>query len=338
MARRVQNSRIVQYETCTPLLSFGASLGVIAWLVRSRWARLALDHPTRRSLHAVAVPRIGGIGVLAGVAIALSAVDRQTVWLLAAPLVVLAAVSLVDDIRAVSVRVRFVTHLVAAGTLAAGVMYSGFGAGVTMLVMLGAAWMINLYNFMDGADGMAGGMALFGFFFYGLAAWLAGSESYALLNFGIAAAALGFLCFNFHPARIFMGDSGAVPLGFLAAALGLIGWARQYWPWWFPLLVFSPFIVDASVTLARRALRRERVWEGHREHYYQRLVRMGWGHRNTALAEYVLMFACGLSGVAALFAGPATQGAVLAVSALVYATLALAVDRAWLRFHTRPTA
>ena len=124
----------------------------------------------------------------------------------------------------------------------------------------------------------------------------------AFVNLCIAASAAAFLIANFHPARIFLGDAGSVPLGFLAAALGILGWEGGDWAWWFPLLVFSPFIADASATLARRLYTRERVWRPHRDHYYQRLVRLGWGHRRTALAEYVLMLACGAAGIAALAA------------------------------------
>jgi UDP-GlcNAc:undecaprenyl-phosphate GlcNAc-1-phosphate transferase len=327
----------VRYEIA-PLLSFVAALAVLGWLVRSRWARLALDHPDRRSLHHAPVPRVGGIGVLVGVAIAFATVGTETVSRLWPGLALLAAVSLADDIRGMRVSVRFAAHLAAAGVLAAGVVYSEFGLGATLLVMLAAAWMINLYNFMDGSDGLAGGMALIGFSFYGAAAWIAGSNAYALLNFSIAAAAAAFLFFNFHPARVFLGDVGSVPLGFLAAALGLIGWERQYWTWWFPLLVFSPFIVDSSVTLLRRMLRRERVWQGHLDHYYQRLIRMGWGHRNTALAEYALMLVCGIAALAALSGGRATQLTVVTAFALLYVTLAHAVDRAWSRFDAEARA
>jgi UDP-N-acetylmuramyl pentapeptide phosphotransferase/UDP-N-acetylglucosamine-1-phosphate transferase len=325
-------------ELCMPLVSFGAALVVLGWLVRSRVARFALDHPNRRSLHHAPTPRIGGMGVLVGVAIALAVVGADTLSTLGPGLALLAAVSLADDLRGVGVVARLTAHLVAAGLLAASVVYTQMGLAATVVIAVGAAWMINLYNFMDGSDGLAGGMALFGFSFYGVAAWLGGNETYALLNSSIAATAAAFLCFNFHPARVFLGDIGAVPLGYLAAALGLIGWDRGLWPLWFPLLVFSPFIVDASLTLARRAARRERVWEAHFDHYYQRLIRMGWGHRRTALIEYALMFLCGLAAVTALYAGTAAQAVLIASAVLVYAALALAVDRAWFRFHARQQA
>jgi UDP-N-acetylmuramyl pentapeptide phosphotransferase/UDP-N-acetylglucosamine-1-phosphate transferase len=182
---------------------------------------------------------------------------------------------------------------------------------------------------MDGSDGLAGGMALIGFSIYGAAAWLAGSAEFALVNFSIAAAAAAFLVFNFHPARIFLGDAGAVPLGFLAAALGMIGWLQRDWAWWFPVLVFAPFIADASVTLVRRLLRREKVWQAHRDHYYQKLVRLGWGHRKTALAEYGLMLASGLLALAALALPAAMQAVALAAAAGAYLLIMVSIERAW---------
>src|SRR5207344_2645488 len=124
---------------------------------------------------------------------------------------------------------------------------------------------------------------------YGLAAWLGGNVEIEVLAWSISAAAAGFLIFNFPPAKIFMGDVGSIPLGFLAGAIGVTGWQQGLWPLWFPLVVFAPFIVDATVTLARRVLRGEAVWQAHRSHYYQRIILTGWSHRRTALAEYALM-------------------------------------------------
>ena len=151
------------------------------------------------------------------------------------------------------------------------------------------------------------------------------------------AAAAGFLLHNFHPARIFLGDTGSVPLGFLAAAFGIIGWLQHDWTWWFPLLVFSPFIVDASVTLARRLLSGARVWEAHRDHYYQRLVQLGLGHRGTALAEYTLMTVCGLVALWAMTLAPDAQSLVLAGAGILYAAAILLIERAW-RMRDRQNA
>lgn len=130
-----------------------------------------------------------------------------------------------------------------------------------------------------------------------------------------------------------MGDVGSIPLGFLAGALGVSGWQAGAWPLWFPLLVFAPFVADATLTLFKRLLRRERVWQAHREHYYQRLIRMGFGHRNTALAEYVLMAFCVAAALAARHAPPETQAGVLAAAFLIFAALALWIDARWARYR-----
>ena len=178
---------------------------------------------------------------------------------------------------------------------------------------------------------------MFGFLAYAVAAALAGSTQFALLNLAVAAAAAGFLLHNFHPARIFLGDAGAVPLGFLAATFGVIGWLQHDWPWWFPLLVFSPFIVDASVTLTRRLLSGVRVWEAHRDHYYQRLVQLGLGHRGTALAEYALMAVCGITALWAMTLAPDAQHLLLACAGALYVAVILLIERAW-RMREQPNA
>ena len=129
-----------------------------------------------------------------------------------------------------------------------------------------------------------------------------------------------------------MGDVGSIPQGFLAGAFGVAGWGQGLWPVWFPLVVFAPFIVDASVTLSRRVLRGERFWEAHRQHYYQRLILSGWSHRRTALAEYGLMILSGAAALIGLRQSPAPQFALVFAIALVIAIAMWAVDRRWKRY------
>jgi UDP-N-acetylmuramyl pentapeptide phosphotransferase/UDP-N-acetylglucosamine-1-phosphate transferase len=244
----------------------------------------------------------------------------------------LAAVSFLDDTRGLPVRWRLAAHFLAACALLPTVG-ARVGPLAALIAVAATVWMVNLYNFMDGSDGLAGGMAFFGFGFYALAAWLGGQPSFAVANLTVVAAAGAFLLFNFHPARIFMGDAGSIPLGFLAAALGFLGWQRGIWPLWFPPMVFSPFVVDASVTLLKRLLRREKVWQAHRDHYYQRLVRMGAGHRNTALMEYILMAAVGGASVWAAGRGGTLQAAFLLAWVPVYGGLLRWIDVHWQRFN-----
>jgi UDP-GlcNAc:undecaprenyl-phosphate/decaprenyl-phosphate GlcNAc-1-phosphate transferase len=236
-------------------------------------------------------------------------------------------VSFVDDLVTVHAAARFGVHVIAGVLLSLTAVQLGYAAA--MIAALAAAWMANVFNFMDGADGLAGGMAAIGFSFYAVAAYAAGDMHIAGMSLVTAASAMGFLIFNFHPARIFMGDVGSVPLGFIAAMLGLEGVMRNVWPIWFPVLVFSPFIIDASLTLAVRMFRRERIWEAHCSHYYQRLIRSGWGHRQTAYAEYGLMVICGTSALVALGKSLALQVLILAAVAALYVAAIVTLELVW---------
>lgn len=310
-----------------PVASALACAAVILALLR-HGGRLPLDHPNERSLHEAPTPRVGGIGIVAGVLLAFLLVRAEP--LLAGLVAALAVVSHVDDRSHLPIAARLAAHLLAAAALVYFVAPDVHPVWQAAAV-LATVWMTNLYNFMDGSDGLAGGMTLFGFGAYAAAAWLAGDAVFAVVAASVAAAAAAFLAFNFPPARVFMGDAGSIPLGFLAAALGVLGWRAGHWPFWFPVVVFSPFVADATVTLARRVLRRERFWRPHRTHYYQRLVQLGWGHRNTALAEYALMAGCGAVALWALGQPRAAQLSMLVGAALGYLVLAALIDAAWRR-------
>ena len=313
-----------------PLIALIVSAALVALLLRGRVASLALDLPNSRSLHSTPTPRLGGVGIVAGIAAAWAYASPALDPLLVTALVLLIGVSLLDDLKNVGVAWRLLIH-VASAVLAAVAVLRGSDWRVLTIAALATAWMINLYNFMDGADGLAGGMAVIGFGAYGVAALAGGDFSFAAVNLSVAAAALGFLLFNFPPARVFMGDVGAIPLGALAAIFGITGWQRGAWPWWLGLVIFSPFVVDASLTLIKRLLRRARVWHAHREHYYQRLVQSGWGHRRTAYAEYALMLACSGIAIAGMRLDAAAQAAVLAVVAVIYAGLAVVLENYFVR-------
>jgi len=310
------------------ICAFLVSLVMLLLLLKTGLYGIALDQPNHRSLHKHSIPRTGGIAVMAGVLAAWLLV--QTSWLLFIPTSILLTVSVIDDIRGLSVRWRLLSQLIVSAGVSMAVLPE-YAWWVHVLVVLGITWMMNLYNFMDGSNGLAGGMALFGFGAYAVAAAVSHDLQMAALSASIAAASFAFLLFNFHPARIFMGDGGSVPLGFLAGAIGLLGWQRELWPAWFPVLVFSPFIVDASVTLFKRLLRREKVWQAHRSHYYQRLIQMGWSHRKTAIAEYFLMMAAGTTAIYVARQPISTALLVFVAWLIIYFTIMRIIDRAWTR-------
>jgi UDP-N-acetylmuramyl pentapeptide phosphotransferase/UDP-N-acetylglucosamine-1-phosphate transferase len=297
---------------------------VILW----RFARHALDHPNERSLHEQPVPRTGGIAVLLGAAVA-AAFGAAPLWLPMAMAILLATISFLDDLRGIPTAARLVMHLAVSAAFV-GYVLSPMHPVELALLILAVAWITNLYNFMDGADGLAGGMAVIGFGAYGLAA-MGTHAALAMLSFSLAAAAAAFLLHNFHPARIFLGDVGSIPLGFLAATLGVQGWRDDVWPLWFPLLVFGPFIGDATLTLVKRLLRQEKVWQAHRDHYYQRMVRMGLGHRTTALIGYAVMGLCAAFALLGRGRPPIVQGAWFGAGVVLLLGLAIWVDVRWRR-------
>ncbi len=298
-----------------------------------------LDHPNERSLHTNPTPRSGGIAIFAGIGAGLVWRISPLAWPVEIPwlvtsLVLVTVISYMDDRAGVRVGYRFAVHFFAAALLVwnglvlsslplpgtAWLLSPWFAVSLSVLFIV---WMINLYNFMDGMDGFAGGMSVIGFATFGVLGWLAGHTAFLFVSVVAACASAGFLLFNFPPARIFMGDVGSSSLGLLAAALSLWGARDDVFPFWVALLVFSPFIVDATLTLIRRALHGEKVWQAHKTHYYQRLVQMGWGHRKTLLWEYVLMFAATGCALWVVDKPVFTQWVILGVWILLYASLAI---------------
>ena len=327
--------------------AFLAGASVAGWFASRGPGRWLVDRPNERSLHERPVSRAGGLAILAGTAAGLAvaafaeapapAAAAGAGWVLAGAFLV-ACVSLADDVRRLSPSIRIAAHLAAAGcvvlsgwaceriVLPGAVLHLGPAAGAAFTVLF-VAWFVNLYNFMDGMDGLAGGMAVIGFTTFALFGALQGAPELVAAGLAVAAAALGFLPFNFPPAKLFMGDLGSTLLGYLCAAAMLRADRSASVPLWISLLVFSPFFVDASVTLVRRILAGERPWRPHRSHFYQRLVRLGWGRRKTVLRGYGLMIGCAGSAVAALRFPPGAQAALLAAWTALYVVLLFRVGR-----------
>ena len=309
-----------------------------------------------RSLHKTDTPRGGGLAIVVSwllcgfIAWRLELLPGQTVIPWGMATVLMGAVSYIDDHRHTAPALRLLAQLLAVGipVFWFQLPIQGLLPGLDLtsdlfalpFALLFGAWMINLYNFMDGMDGFAGGMALFGFGALGMMGWLQGDVSFAFLNGLIVAGALGFLLFNFPPAKIFLGDVGATVLGLLAATLSLWASGVGLIPLWISLLAFSPFIVDATVTLGLRAARREKLWQAHRSHFYQRLVCLDpqRRHRRTLLLEYALMFACALSAILALNASLTMQWLIFGIWALIYLGLMLTVTRIEHRTKRRANA
>lgn len=287
------------------IIAFFISFLLCQWIIR-RKKTAWLDQPNERSLHSVPVPRLGGIAIWSGFAGG-ALISGGLLWpvldiycLLASLLLLL--IAMLDDRKTLKPVVRLCAQCIAAALVVFGagwyVHWDMAGWIWPWLGVLVFVWGINLYNFMDGMDGFAGTMALIGFSALALLGWMHGDASFATLCLLVVCASAGFLCFNFPPARIFMGDSGSTVMGFAMVAASVVGWKKGFYPFWSPLVIFSPFWVDATLTLLVRLYRRERVWLPHRQHCYQRWVLAGYSHRQVTLVYGVVMLLCAISAIA----------------------------------------
>lgn len=337
-----------------------AAAFVISYLVTRRFCDPGsrfhiLDQPNDRSLHTQPTPRSGGLAIL--LAIYLCGIfaiywlgqlpETSYIWIGSSGLLV-AGVSYIDDRFTLPSGLRIIVHIVAAIFLMIGGLdinhleFSGFDLSIpnwvgVIFTLLFVVWMLNLYNFMDGMDGFAAGMAVFGFGTFAVLGLMAGSTLFYVFNLIIAAAALGFLISNFPPARIFMGDVGSSTLGFLFAAMSLWAANERIFPLWLAILVFSPFVVDATVTLIRRLAQGEKIWLAHKTHYYQKLVQAGWGHRKTVLLEYVIMLGCAMTAIWGVHAPAESQLVVLTGWVIFYFSFFFWVSRLSVRHNKAGT-
>jgi Fuc2NAc and GlcNAc transferase len=285
------------------VVSFATSLLLSAVVLRYTRSRALLDVPTARSSHTRPTPRGGGLGmvlvVLAAVTL-LMATDhlpgRTGIALLGGGTLV-AAIGWLDDLEDISAAARLAAHSVAAlwavtwlggmPTLTVGSEAVRLGAAGGVLAVVGVVWATNLYNFMDGIDGLAAGEAAS----VGLVgAMLLAPRQPALAAVAacVTGAAAGFLPWNWQPARVFMGDVGSGFLGFVIAALAVASENAGAVPALAWLLLLGIFFADATITLIRRMARRERWYAAHRGHAYQRATQAGWSHARVTSAVIVL--------------------------------------------------
>ena len=272
-----------------------------ALVYRFATSRSLLDIPNERSSHTIPTPRGGGVAIVAVVlgGILVGAAGGWINGTVALALVpsgaAVALVSWLDDNRGVHQAGRFLVHIAAASWVIyclAGSLHLGIPEAI--VAVLGIAWMANLYNFMDGIDGLAAGEAVS----VGLAAvllcWRSHDPEATWLAALVVVAAGGFLPWNWAPARIFMGDVGAVFLGFTFGSLGVLTSQRGDLPVVGWLVLLGVFFLDATSTLFRRVARGERWYAAHRSHAYQRAVQAGLTHAQVTGAVM------GVNGVLAL--------------------------------------
>ncbi len=302
-----------------------------------------LDVPNERSSHVQPTPRTGGLAILGAFAVAAAVGGALATWrtgVLMAGAFALAALALVDDLRPLPNIARLALQVVILGCVvsvlgkAGGVAWPSSPALMVIAWLTALVWLVglvNVYNFMDGLNGIAGLAAIVTAATLATLALRRGDLDVAVLAVSLAAATAGFLPFNVPSGSIFMGDTGSTVLGLILGALALSGAQPESLPL-AQALPFVPFLLDAGITLVRRALRGERFFSTpHRSHFYQRLQQQGWSHVGVATLY------AGLTGVSAalslVFERLSLTQRALAFTALVTAHILIfaCIQRRWSR-------
>ncbi len=300
-------------------LGFAAVLmalsAAITWLMLHR-VRI-MDEPNARSSHQHATPRGGGVAIVVTFLLGVGAIEllgeetqihQHYFWVFLLSSVLIAAISLYDDVTQKSFQVKLATQVVAiALAMGAGLVLDGTTVPLLadlpgLALVITALWLLgltNAYNFMDGIDGMAAVTAIVvSLFFAAITLWHGSNFAY-LVSFVVAAGAAGFLCFNWPPASIFMGDVGSAFLGFVLAALALMAasFDNSHTSFFVMPLLLLHYIFDTVFTMGRRILAGENPAEAHRGHLYQLLVRLGGSHLQVTLLYGGLAMAQGAAAL-----------------------------------------
>ena len=330
---------VITAESVWPAV-VAVATGVLCWLgtgvlIPILRRRDLLDYPNARSSHHTPTPRGGGIAVTGSVLMAWIVLRRtglitQSMLGVLAGAGVLAIVSWIDDWRGLSPGLRLLAQAVAVmtGIMALPAAENPWAAWLGPVLYYATVaviwiWWLNLYNFMDGIDGLAaseaaaigGGLLLFASIGQGF------DLQAALLAAAILGAAIGFLIWNWSPARVFLGDVGSVPLGYVTGFLLLDLAARGHWK--IALILPLYFLADATITLFRRLFRGERVWQAHRQHLYQLAARSGLSHAaivKRVIAADLLLIGCAWAAENGW--GEVSLGAALAIVAVLMTALA----------------
>jgi len=283
--------------SCVLVFIFSAS---ITWLTRIYAVRKnILDIPNERSSHHVPIPRGGGIAIVLTFTVAViglglrGLLDPNLMLAIVGGGIAIATIGYCDDVYTVKVRWRIITHFLAAvwaiywlhgfAILDLGTWTFTLNTIGSFFAIICIMWCINLYNFMDGIDGLAGSEGIFISLAGSLALWLTYHHSMAFLMLLLAAAIAGFTVWNWPPAKIFLGDIGSGYLGYIFAVLSIYTANQGFVPIVFWIIVLAIFLCDTTFTLIGRAFQGKRWYAAHREHAYQNLISYGASHQHVTV-------------------------------------------------------
>jgi UDP-N-acetylmuramyl pentapeptide phosphotransferase/UDP-N-acetylglucosamine-1-phosphate transferase len=316
------------------ILIIGSSYKIFS---SNQFSRYFLDIPNNRSLHINAIPRIGGLCIFINIILLnlfFLGMDSEFFKNIIVSISLIFLISLLDDLYSLSFVTRIITHIFSA------IVFSLLYFSTNNLFILFAAIFliissINFFNFIDGSDGFAAGIfssaLLFFVYFYFLA------NNYDLFIFTSICffSSLVFLYFNFSPAKVFLGDSGSTILGFIFAILSIIGFYNFLFPFWFPIILIFPFLLDTSSTILKRIYKKNKFWLAHNEHYYQRLILMGMSHKKLSLLSCCYVLCSGTLGLTLNYYNDFRFTIITFVMlTIIFSILLFKVDQKWISSQT----
>jgi len=293
------------------------------------------------------MPRTGGVAIVLAFSLGVASawwnglLGADLAWIILVPGMLMFLLGLADDVLNLHEGAKLLLQvLIAGGTvLIGGILLHdvdlpgigsvAFGWSAIPVTIVWIVGIVNVYNFMDGLDGLAAGVAVIIAGWLTTAFFLSGAQALGTVALLVGASAAGFLFFNFPPARIFMGDSGSSFLGFQFAVLAVLGSGESGpgLPFLFFPLLLGAFLADTVVTLVWRVMRGETWYKAHRVHYYQRLTKLGFSHRDVSVIEYGLAFSLGVSGFLYLSANDSVRIALLMLWIVVFGGLLLTIHQ-----------
>lgn len=286
------------------------SSAILSWYAVNRLIvilteRQVIDTPNDRTLHKGSIPRGGGLAIVALILLSLAVIGALSMryFMFAGIFISVLAwssLSWLDDRFDLSPQRRWFVQCVFAtlSVMAFGVVDTVHLSNERYLLLpivgflisiIGVLWLTNLYNFMDGMDGLAASQTIIASSTLVFWFWQYGDQSLAIISLVLASASYGFLLHNWHPAKIFLGDVGSVTIGAFFSTMLLIAVSRYDMPVISFIILFGVFVADASLTILKRLIQREKIWLPHRSHYYQRLAALGFSHSKIVIGLIVMM-------------------------------------------------
>lgn len=322
-------NEMLWHDICLGIAALVLALFFVPLAMKLAYKIGAVDKPNARKVHTKIMPRMGGLGIYLAYIIVVLATQKMNMQLAGLLLgsTILVVLGIFDDMKDLNAKFKLLIQILAAViVMAFGVriefMTNVFGGEAIYLDILSLPitllWIVgitNAINLIDGLDGLAGGIATIAALSMAVVGWIYGQYLMASMAIILAGATMGFLRYNFHPAKVFMGDTGSLFLGFNLSVLAIMGVAKSvtFISLAAPVLVLGVPIFDTFFAILRRKMNHKPIFAADKDHLHHRLLGMGFSHRKTVLIIYAISFFLALSAILITYLSTAEAVAVVAI-------------------------